>query len=433
MKKGLFCILAMFIYTGIFAQQQPVVAVAPFEAISGISATDANMITRVFFIRLGNTNKVSLVDRGVVERVLQEHHFQAGDWSNQQKTAELGKALNTDWIVRGELEKFGSNILVTVQFYDIQTFRFMGGSDLRLANADEAYDKMDPLVNKLVETIASTGTRTPTTPIRPITTGTYKIGDKGPGGGIIFSVRDGKYMECSDDLGLPIEWRLANQLANNYDGGGLTDWHLPTREELDLMYVNLRLRSLGRFDTSNTNDDSDKSGYWSSQNGWIQNFATGKQIGNKPEAHKYRTRAVRSFTGSPPLVARHVTTGTYKVGDRGPGSGTIFSVRDGKYMECSDDLGSPIEWRLANQLAYNHDGGGFSDWRLPTREELDLMYVNLRLRGLGGFDISSTNDDSDKSGYWSSQNGWIQNFATGKQIGNKPEAHKYRTRAVRTF
>jgi len=137
------------------------VAVAPFDAISGISATDANMITRVFFIRLGNTNRVSLVDRNVVDRVLREHSFQAGDWSNEQKTAELGRALNSDWIVRGELEKFGENILVTVQFYDIQTFRFMGGADTLLANAAEAMDKMDPLVNRLVQTIASAGERTP--------------------------------------------------------------------------------------------------------------------------------------------------------------------------------------------------------------------------------------------------------------------------------
>jgi TolB-like protein len=156
MKKTLFYILAMFTGMGVFAQQ-PVVAVAPFDAISGISSTDANMITRVFFIRLGNTNSVSLVDRSVVERVLQEHKFQVGDWSNQQKTAELGTALNADWIVRGELEKFGNNILVTVQFYDIRTFRFMGGSDLRLANVEEAYDKMDPLVDKLVQTIANSG------------------------------------------------------------------------------------------------------------------------------------------------------------------------------------------------------------------------------------------------------------------------------------
>ena len=155
MKKVLFCIFALFTCMGIFAQQQPVVAVAPFDAISGISATDANMITRVFFIRLGNTNRVSLVDRNVVDRILREHSFQAGDWSNAQKTAELGRALNADWIVRGELEAFGNNILVTVQFYDIQTFRFMGGADILLANAQEAMEKMDPLVNRLVETIAS--------------------------------------------------------------------------------------------------------------------------------------------------------------------------------------------------------------------------------------------------------------------------------------
>jgi len=159
MKKTLFFILAMFACMGIFAQQQPVVAVAPFDAISGINATDAAMITRVFFIRLGNTQKVSLVDRNVVDRVLKEHNFQAGDWSSQQKTAELGKALNTDWIVRGELEKFDANILVTVQFYDIQTFRFMGGADLLLTNAADAMNKMDPLVDKLVQTIANAGDR----------------------------------------------------------------------------------------------------------------------------------------------------------------------------------------------------------------------------------------------------------------------------------
>jgi TolB-like protein len=156
MRKMAFCIIALLVGAGLYGQQ-PVVAVAPFDAISGISTTEANMITRVFFIRLGNTNRVSLVDRGVVERVLREHSFQASDWSNQKKTAELGTALNADWIVRGEMEKFGSNILVTVQFYDIRTFRFMGGADLRLNNADEAYDKMDPLVDKLVQTIAGTG------------------------------------------------------------------------------------------------------------------------------------------------------------------------------------------------------------------------------------------------------------------------------------
>ena len=153
MNKMLALALALLASTSMFAQQRPVVAVVPFDAISGISATDVNMITRVFYIRLGNTGRVVLVDRNIVDRVIREHGFQTGDWSNQQKTAELGKALNADWIVRGELEAFGANILVTVQFFDIKTFQFMGGTDLRLANADDAYDRMNPLVDSLIETI----------------------------------------------------------------------------------------------------------------------------------------------------------------------------------------------------------------------------------------------------------------------------------------
>jgi TolB-like protein len=177
MRKALLTAVLVLVGVMAFAQRQPVVAVAPFDAISGISAAEANMITRVFFIRLGNTNRVGLVDRGVVERVIQEHHFQAGDWSNAQKTAELGEALNADWIVRGEMEKFGSNILVTVQFYDIRTFRFMGGADQLLADADEAYEKIDPLVDILIKTIRDSDGRPP----RP-----YNVGDTGPAGGIVF-------------------------------------------------------------------------------------------------------------------------------------------------------------------------------------------------------------------------------------------------------
>jgi TolB-like protein len=159
MKKFLFCLFALCACAGVvLSAQQPVVAVAPFDAISGISTADANIITRMFFIRLGNTSKVKLVERDVVDRIIQEHLFQKGDWVNQQKTAELGKALPADWIVRGELEKYGesNNILISVQFYDIKTFEFKGGDYLRIASADEAYDKMEPLVDSLIKTISDT-------------------------------------------------------------------------------------------------------------------------------------------------------------------------------------------------------------------------------------------------------------------------------------
>ena len=188
MKRILFCVFVLFTCVGIFAQQQPVVAVAPFDAISGVTATEANMISRAFNIRLGNTHKVVLLDRDVIERVLREHSFQAGDWSNQQKTAELGKALNANWIVRGNFEKFGNNVLFTVSFYDLATFQFRGGDEARVADADAAYDHIQPIVNNLMQVIERGASVSLITSARQTAPSgkTYQIGEVGPAGGIIF-------------------------------------------------------------------------------------------------------------------------------------------------------------------------------------------------------------------------------------------------------
>jgi len=157
MKKFFCAVVFVFIGVLVFAQQKPVVAVAPFDAISGVTTEEASVITRVFNNRLGNTNIVTLVDRSIIDRVIKEHQFQLGDWSNPQKTAEFGKALNADWVVRGELERLGAGIIVTVSFFDIRTFQFMGGADIPLANVNEAYEKITPLVDSLVQTINSGG------------------------------------------------------------------------------------------------------------------------------------------------------------------------------------------------------------------------------------------------------------------------------------
>jgi len=164
MKKFLLTAFLIIISSWVFAQEKPVVAVAPFEAISGISTADANALTGVFFNRLGNANIVTLVDRSVVERVIREHQFQLSDWSRSEKTAELGEALNANWIVRGEIARLGSSIIVNVQFYDINTFQFRRGADIALENVNEAYNKMKPLVDSLVQTIRDTEQPIPAVP-----------------------------------------------------------------------------------------------------------------------------------------------------------------------------------------------------------------------------------------------------------------------------
>jgi TolB-like protein len=330
-RKAFFVFVALVACSGLSAQQRPVVAVAPFDAISGIGADEANGILRVFNIRLANSGAVALVDRNIVDRVIREHRFQAGDWSDTEKTAELGKAMNADWLVRGEIERFGSNILVTVSFYDIQSFRLVAGTYVRYPSAADPFDHIEPLVDSLVRTIGTAPAMQRSDTTTP-SNKTYNIGDFGPAGGIIFYDKGvfsngWRYMEAAPtEIEFTAQWGAYNQdvagtgtavgngkrntqlivehlnrsgergraaqLVADLNFDGFTDWFLPSKDELNLMYVNLQRNNLGGF-TSNW--------YWSSSQSsadgaWGQNFGSGGQhVGYSYEYSTDSVRAVRAF------------------------------------------------------------------------------------------------------------------------------------------
>lgn len=74
--------------------------------------------------------------------------------------------------------------------------------------------------------------------------------------------------------------------------------------------------------------------------------------------------------------------------------------------------------------------GVYTDWYLPSLFELNLMYTNLHLAGLGGFTAAF---------YWSSTEintvfARVQSFDNGLQsIGDKSDSDIFRVRAVRAF
>ena len=115
-----------------------------------------------------------------------------------------------------------------------------------------------------------------------------KIGDKGPGGGIVFHIDGNKAWEVSDKLG-DREWEAAKALCKAYRGGGCDDWYLPTKEELSLVYE--ALVKTGIID--------DKGMYWSSSpssnyEAWVQHFSDGNQY-DYTHNSDYSVRAVRTF------------------------------------------------------------------------------------------------------------------------------------------
>ena len=97
---------------------------------------------------------------------------------------------------------------------------------------------------------------------------------------------------------------------------------------------------------------------------------------------------------------------------------------------ATNDLGIK-NWNDSIKLCEEYKAGDFSDWRLPNKEELALIYSLLyKNKGLGSF----TNDFYWSSTELNSSSAWLQNFSDGKQNASDfGKGKQCNVRAVRTF
>jgi len=178
----------------------------------------------------------------------------------------------------------------------------------------------------------------------------------------------------------------------------------------------------------------------------------------------------RSITWARTPVAGETSTDSYAVGDIGPGGGLVFLISDGQTYEMAPKTwdggsGDPqAAWcntnsnltgasglavgdGSANTAAMlgvcasgaakdvtDYQGGGFTDWYLPSQGELNAMYLYFRTPGFDaatyGFEINFYWTSSQSQ--FSSSNAWYQSFGNGDQ----PDGAKttsLRVRPIRAF
>lgn len=94
---------------------------------------------------------------------------------------------------------------------------------------------------------------------------------------------------------------------------------------------------------------------------------------------------------------------------------------------CNNN-GTP--YKICNDLVL----GGYSDWYLPSKDELNAMYVNLQLNGYGNFFQGYYYWSSSEVSGASNGGAWAQAFNTGNQNACTKNAFGNNlTRAVRSF
>ena len=128
---------------------------------------------------------------------------------------------------------------------------------------------------------------------------------------------------------------------------------------------------------------------------------------------------------------------TYSLGFHAELGGYVFYVTpDGNHglVAATQDHGTGTNWFsaqdvISNPFFHNADGKKFTDWRLPTKYELELM-EDYKTQ-IGGFDTSTI--------YWSSterfnsSRAWAVDFANGSPDDEDKANTISKVRAVRSF
>ena len=119
------------------------------------------------------------------------------------------------------------------------------------------------------------------------------------------------------------------------------------------------------------------------------------------------------------------------------GNGTL----DQGLVAAPPDSDYPVfTWAEAISLAHEYQGGGYNDWFLPSKDELNLIWVNLHRFGCDAEIPTSSPCETGIGGfasdiYWSSTEyaaaAWYQDFFNGNQGTANKHLKKY-VRAVRT-
>jgi hypothetical protein len=111
--------------------------------------------------------------------------------------------------------------------------------------------------------------------------------------------------------------------------------------------------------------------------------------------------------------------------------GYIIFEKNGHGLVASVENLGKLDFNEAIKACDTLRVDGFSDWRLPTKEEFELIHPKLNLKKIGGGSIFQS------SWYWTStevdkQNAWTHNLQNGLQASYFKD-FKCFVKAVRSF
>ena len=101
-------------------QNKSTVAILDFEG-RGISLMEAQTLTDRFTTAMSKTDRVQMVERGVMSEVLEEQGMTGAECSSQECAAEVGAMLGVEFMVNGAIGKLGDAYTIDIKMFSVAT------------------------------------------------------------------------------------------------------------------------------------------------------------------------------------------------------------------------------------------------------------------------------------------------------------------------
>jgi hypothetical protein len=383
--------------------------VALVSVASPSTAFSSQVLTRLESA-IVSSGKLVVVDRANLDKVREEQGFQLSGEVDDDSAKAIGKLLGAGAIVTGTLTDLGDVYSLALKAINIDTAMVAVSylADLTKSARVETLLASGDGTGTGTRTVQTGGSAsaTPTAASAPVQSSpndpSYKVGGKGPAGGLIFYTTDVSYTA-------PPPVNREYQAGQNGPAGGVVFYpaaHVQTPPKVDREYQAGQNGPAGgvvfypaaNVQTSPKVDREYQIGDTGPAGGII--FYINPQSGDWKylEAAPASAEFTRNWGLHGKTVRTDVTTGSGKENTK-----TIVAA-----LENNGEIGAAL-------LCVDLSTGGYRDWFLPSKAELNLMYRNLALKSLGKF---------EKSTYWSSSGGddsgaaWIQNLGDGVQVYN---------------
>ena len=149
-KKIFILFIALFSYN-LFSAEKITVAVLPFSSVNGEEEGDT--LASMFANELSKRKVYKVLTRNSqLEKVMKEHNFQRNGLTDETTRIVIGRALNAQYVLAGEVKKLGRNNILIVSMINVETFENKTGDNKSFRNIEDVIQFIPQIINEITGT-----------------------------------------------------------------------------------------------------------------------------------------------------------------------------------------------------------------------------------------------------------------------------------------